>query len=70
MGHDFQDALLQFGIIPSMLPSFFCRGDIWKSCQLRCIYRTIELAQGLGNGYLMDHEGWFPQIGIHRSVAR
>jgi hypothetical protein len=25
--------------------------------QLRCIYRTIELGQGLGNGYLANHEG-------------
>ncbi|KAG6371792.1 RTA1 like protein-domain-containing protein [Boletus reticuloceps] len=26
---------------------------------LRCIYRTIEVAQGLGNGYLADHEAFF-----------
>jgi hypothetical protein len=26
---------------------------------LRCIYRTIELGQGLGNGYLANHEAFF-----------
>ena len=58
MGEGFASALLQFGLVPSLSIPFSCPCFFLTVCaQVRCVYRTIEFAQGLGNGYLVNHEG-------------